>query len=63
MPKLDRYLLREFAQSVLATLIVLLIVSLGGVFVDVLGDIAEGRVPAGMLLSQLGLQCCSITCR
>ena len=30
MPKLDRYLLSELAQSVLATLVVLLIVCLGG---------------------------------
>src|SRR5690606_10268615 len=30
--------------------------SLGGVFADVLGDIAKGRVPAGMMLAQLGLQ-------
>src|SRR3546814_20474038 len=33
-----------------------MIVSLGGVFADVLGDIARGRVPAGMMLAQLGLQ-------
>lgn len=56
MPKLDRYLFREFAQSTFAALVILLIVSLGGVFADVLGDIARGRVPAGMMLSQLGLQ-------
>lgn len=56
MPKLDRYLFREFAQSTFAALVILMIVSLGGVFADVLGDIARGRVPAGMMLSQLGLQ-------
>jgi lipopolysaccharide export system permease protein len=56
MPKLDRYLLRDFIQSVLATLIVLLVVSLGGVLVDVLGEIADGGLPARLLLSQLGLQ-------
>ena len=57
MPKkLDSYLFREFAQATFATLVVLMIVSLGGVFADVLGDIARGRVPAGMMLSQLGLQ-------
>ena len=55
MPKLDRYLFREFAQSTFAALVVLMIVSLGGVFADVLGDIARGRVPAGLMLSQLGL--------
>lgn len=56
MPKLDTYLFREFAQATFAALVVLMIVSLGGVFADVLGDIARGRVPAGMMLSQLGLQ-------
>src|SRR5688500_7680495 len=55
MPKLDRYLLTELAQSVLATLVVLLIVCLGGVFVDVLTDITRGRVPPGMMLMQFGL--------
>ncbi|MFC3714844.1 LPS export ABC transporter permease LptF [Luteimonas soli] len=57
MPKkLDSWLFREFAQATFATLVVLMIVSLGGVFADVLGDIARGRVPAGMMLAQLGLQ-------
>ncbi|HEY5970447.1 MAG TPA: LPS export ABC transporter permease LptF [Pseudoxanthomonas sp.] len=56
MPKLDRYLFREFTQSFLATLIVLLVVSLGGVMADLLGNIADGRLPATLLLSQLGLQ-------
>lgn len=56
MQQLDRYLFREFAQATFAALVVLLMVSLGGVFADVLGDIARGRVPAGMMLSQLGLQ-------
>jgi lipopolysaccharide export system permease protein len=56
MPKLDRYLFREFSQSTLAALVVLLMVSLGGIFADVLGDVARGRVPAGMMLAQLGLQ-------
>ncbi|HVI57301.1 MAG TPA: LPS export ABC transporter permease LptF [Luteimonas sp.] len=57
MPKkLDSYLFREFAQATFATLVVLMVVSLGGVFADVLGDVARGRVPAGMMLAQLGLQ-------
>lgn len=55
MPKLDRYLLSEFAQSTFAALVVLLVVSLGGVFTDVLTDITRGRVPAGMMFAQLGL--------
>lgn len=56
MPKLDRYLFREFTQSFAATLIVLLTVSLSGVLADLLGKIAEGKVPAGLMLSQLGLR-------
>lgn len=56
MPKLDRYLFREFTQSFLATLIILLMVSVGGVMADILGKVADGRVPARLLLSQLGLQ-------
>jgi len=56
MPTLDRYLFREFAQATFAVLVVLMIVSLGGIFADVLSDIARGRVPAAMMLSQLGLQ-------
>ncbi|TDK19434.1 LPS export ABC transporter permease LptF [Luteimonas aestuarii] len=56
MPKLDSYLFREFAQATFAALVVLMVVSLGGVFADVLSDIARGRVPAGLMLSQLGLQ-------
>lgn len=55
MPKLDRYLFGEFAQSTFAALVVLLIVMVGGAFTDVLTDITRGRVPAGMMLSQLGL--------
>ena len=56
MQQVDRYLFREFAQATFAALVVLLMVSLGGVFADVLSDIARGRVPAVMMLSQLGLQ-------
>ena len=56
MPKLDRYLLGDFVQSFFATLIVLLVVSAGGVLVAILGNIADGRLPARLLFSQLGLQ-------
>lgn len=55
MQKLDRYLFSEFAQSTFAALVVLLIVSVGGVLADVLKDIASGRMPAGLMLAQLGL--------
>ncbi len=56
MPKLDKYLLREFAQSMFAALVVLGMVSLGGVFADILAEMARGKVPPGLLLSQLGLR-------
>ena len=56
MPQLDRYLLREFTQATFATLVVLLMVSLGGIFAGVLGQIARGSVPATMMLTQMGLQ-------
>ncbi len=55
MLKLDRYLIREFAQSTFAVLVVVLIVLVGGAFADVLQDVARGKVPAAMLLAQLGL--------
>ncbi len=56
MPKLDRYLSAEFARAVFATLVVLGMVSLGGVFADLIGEMASGKVPPGLLLSQLGLR-------
>ncbi len=56
MPKLDRYLSAEFARTVLAALVVLGMVSLAGVFGDLLGEMARGKVPPILLLSQLGLR-------
>ena len=56
MPKLDRYLSAEFARAVFAALVVLGMVSLGGVFADLLGEMARGKVPPALLLSQLGLR-------
>lgn len=56
MPVLDRYLLRELAQALLAVLLVLAMVSLGGLLADLLSKIARGKLPAGLLLSQLGLR-------
>jgi lipopolysaccharide export system permease protein len=56
MPKLDRYLCAEFARAVLATMVVLGMVSLGGVFADLIGEMARGKVPPVLLLSQLGLR-------
>lgn len=56
MSVLDRYLSSELAQACFAALTVLMMVSLGGVVADVLGEIARGQVPARLLLSQLGLR-------
>jgi lipopolysaccharide export system permease protein len=56
MRALDRYLLREFAQSVSASLVVLGMVSMSALVGVVLDRIARGKVPATLMLSQLGLQ-------
>lgn len=53
---IERYLLRQFAQAVAAVAVVLLLVGLGGLLVDLMSEIARGKVPAGLLLSQLGLR-------
>ena len=53
---LQRYLLRQLAASTAATVVVLLLVSFGGVFADLVSEIARGRVPAPLLFSQLGLR-------
>ena len=56
MPKLDRYLAAEFARAIVASLVILGMVSLGGVFADLVGEMARGKVPPALLLSQLGLR-------
>lgn len=53
---IERHLLRQFAESVAAVAVVLLLVTLGALFADLLSEIAKGKVPAGLLLSQLGLR-------
>ncbi|HEU0151918.1 MAG TPA: LPS export ABC transporter permease LptF [Arenimonas sp.] len=53
---IERYLLRQFALSVAAVAAVLLLVGLGGLLVDLMAEIARGKVPAALLLSQLGLR-------
>lgn len=53
---IERYLTRQFAQSVAAVAVVLLLVGLGGLLVDLMSEIARGKVPAALLLSQLGLR-------
>ncbi len=56
MTTLQRYLVRQLAATVAATVVVLLLVSLGGVFAALISEIARGRVPAPLLFSQLGLR-------
>ncbi|MFY2763290.1 LPS export ABC transporter permease LptF [Arenimonas sp. MALMAid1274] len=56
MRLIERYVLRQFALSVAAVTVVLLLVGLGGLLVDLMAEIARGKVPAALLLSQLGLR-------
>ncbi|PKM10161.1 MAG: LPS export ABC transporter permease LptF [Gammaproteobacteria bacterium HGW-Gammaproteobacteria-5] len=56
MPRIERYLIREFALSFAAATLVLTLVGLGGIAADLLAEIARGRTPAALLLSQLGLR-------
>ncbi len=56
MNRIDRYLLRELWLTYGATLTVLLMVSMSGLMADLLSRIASGKVPASLLLSQLGLR-------
>jgi len=53
---IERHLLRQFAENVLAVTLVLLLVTLGGLFADRVQEAAKGKVPAALLLSQLGLR-------
>ena len=53
---IERHLLRQFAESVAAVAIVLLLVTLGALFADLIAEISKGKVPAALLLSQLGLR-------
>ncbi|MBD8525057.1 LPS export ABC transporter permease LptF [Pseudomarimonas arenosa] len=56
MRLIDRYLLREMAASFAASFSIFLLVSTSGVLADLLARIARGKVPAALLLSQLGLR-------
>jgi lipopolysaccharide export system permease protein len=56
LPRIDRYVLRELAGAFVACVVVLVLVSLSGIVADLLGKIARGKVPAALLLSQLGLR-------
>jgi lipopolysaccharide export system permease protein len=56
MSLIERYLWREFASTFAAVTVILLLVSMGALFTDLVGEIARGKVPASLLLSQLGLR-------
>ncbi len=56
MRKIDRYIFSELLGTFAAWLVILIMVSMGGLLADLLGRIARGQIPAGLLLSQLGLR-------
>ena len=53
---IDRYLLRQLVAAFVACLLVLVLVSMGGLVADLLSKIARGKLPPGLLVSQLGLR-------
>ncbi|AHK78761.1 permease [Ectothiorhodospira haloalkaliphila] len=46
---LDRYLIREMLLTQMAVILVLLLIILGGMLARLLGEVAEGRIPADVL--------------
>lgn len=54
--RIDRYVIIELLQALLAVVAVMLVVTLGGVMADTLSKIARGKVAASLLLSQIGLR-------
>jgi lipopolysaccharide export system permease protein len=52
----DRYLLREIAASFFSVASVLMLVTLGGMLTLTLDRISRGKMPAALLLSQIGLR-------
>ncbi len=53
---LDRYFLRELAQTVAATVVVLLMIVAGSAFARVLHQVANGSFPASVMFQVLGLR-------
>jgi lipopolysaccharide export system permease protein len=53
---LDRYFLRELAQTVAATVVVLLVIVAGSAFAQVLQKVANGSFPASVMFQVLGLK-------
>jgi len=52
---LDRYFLRELAQTVIATAVVLVVIMAGSQFANVLRQVANGSFPASVMFQVLGL--------
>ena len=53
---LDRYFLRELAQTVAATVVVLMVIVAGTAFATVLQQVARGSFPASVMFQVLGLR-------
>ncbi|TPG44872.1 LPS export ABC transporter permease LptF [Rhodanobacter glycinis] len=53
---LDRYFLRELAQTVAATVVVLLVIVAGSAFAKVLQQVANGSFPPSVMFQVLGLR-------
>ncbi|MEW9572232.1 LPS export ABC transporter permease LptF [Rhodanobacter sp. Si-c] len=53
---LDRYFLRELAQTVAATVVVLVVIVAGTAFAGVLQQVAKGSFPASVMFQVLGLR-------
>ena len=53
---LDRYLLKELVFGTLGSAALLLVVTIGGTFSDVLSKVAAGRYPASVMFPVLGLR-------
>lgn len=56
LTRIDRYVWRELAAATLAAAAVLMMVMFSGLFADLFGKISRGKLPPGLLLSQLGLR-------
>lgn len=52
---LDRYFLRELAQAIVATAVVLVVIMAGSQFATVLKQVANGSFPASVMFQVLGL--------
>lgn len=53
---LDRYFLRELAQTVAAVAIILMVIFAGGTFAHVIQQVANGSFPASVMFPVLGLR-------